>query len=136
VSHLQFAYDTLIFCDATSEKRRHLPCIFLCFEAILGLKINLAKLEIVPVSEVGDVEGLACSLGCRVFSLPMKYLGLSLDAAYRAISIWNDIIEKMEGRLAGWKKLYLSIGGRLTLIKSTLSNLPTYFSFPYSSGSD
>ena len=33
----------------------------------------------------------------------------------------------MERRLAGWKRLYLSKGGRVTLIKSTLSNLPTYF---------
>ena len=28
--------------------------------------------------------------------------------------------------LAGWKKLYLSKGGRLMLLKSTLSSLPTY----------
>ena len=27
----------------------------------------------------------------------------------------------------GWKRLYLSKGGRVILIKSTLSNLPTYF---------
>jgi len=27
----------------------------------------------------------------------------------------------------GWKRLYLSKGGRLTLIKITLSNLPTYY---------
>ena len=32
----------------------------------------------------------------------------------------------VERRLAGWKILYPSKGGRLTLIKSTLSNLPTY----------
>jgi hypothetical protein len=36
-------------------------------------------------------------------------------------------MEKMEKRLAGWKRMYLSKGGRLALIKSTLSNLPTYF---------
>ena len=33
----------------------------------------------------------------------------------------------MERQLAGWKKRYLSKGGRITLIKSTLSSLPTYF---------
>ena len=33
----------------------------------------------------------------------------------------------MERRLAGWKRLYLSKGDSVTLIKSTLSNLPTYF---------
>jgi hypothetical protein len=38
-----------------------------------------------------------------------------------------DIVEKMGRKLAGWKKMYLSKGGRLTLIKSTLSNLATYF---------
>ena len=33
----------------------------------------------------------------------------------------------MERRLAGWKRLYLSKGGRVTLIKCILSNLLTYF---------
>jgi hypothetical protein len=38
----------------------------------------------------------------------------------------NGISEKMERQLAGSKKLYLSMGGRLILLKITLSNLPTY----------
>ena len=33
----------------------------------------------------------------------------------------------MKKWLAGWKRLYLSKGGRLTLLKNTLSSLPTYF---------
>jgi hypothetical protein len=51
----------------------------------------------------------------------MKYLGLPLGASYKNTSIWNGIVEKMEDRLAGWKRLYLSKGGMLTLIKSTFS---------------
>jgi len=57
-----------------------------------GLKINLSKSKLVPVGNVGDIEGLACILGCRVASLPMKYLGLPLGASYKATSICNDII--------------------------------------------
>jgi hypothetical protein len=90
------------------------------------LKINLAKSKIVIVGDVGDVRWLAHILGCRASSLLMKYLGLSLGASYKTTSIWNGIIKKLKRRLAGWKKLYLSKGGRLTLIKSTLFNLPTY----------
>jgi hypothetical protein len=60
-------------------------------------------------------------------SLPTKYLGLLLDAPLKAKFICDIIIEKMERTLVGWKRPYLSKGGRVTLIKNTLSNLPTYF---------
>jgi hypothetical protein len=52
--------------------------LFLCFDAVSGLKINLAKLELVPVGKVENVDGLAGILGCGVASLPLKYLGLPL----------------------------------------------------------
>jgi hypothetical protein len=127
VSHSLFADDTLIFCEACPEQIRYVCLILLCFEAVSGLKVNLGKSELVAVGEVGNVGTLAAYLGCRVAGLPMKYLGLPLGAAYKAAAIWNEVTEKMERRLAGWKKLYLSKGGRVTLIKSTLSNLPTYY---------
>ena len=57
----------------------------------------------------------------------MKYLVLSLGANFMDKTIWNPILEKVERRLAGWKQLYLSKGGKVTLIKSMLSNIPTYF---------
>jgi hypothetical protein len=89
----------------------------------------MSKSEIVPVGDVGDVEELAIILGCGVASLPIKYLGLPFGTKYKNSNIWNSIIERMENRLAGWKRLYLSKGGRLTLILSTLLSLPTYFFF-------
>jgi hypothetical protein len=106
VNHFLFADDTLIFCGAQEEQIQHLRCIFLCFEAASGLRINLGKSEIVPIGEVEDVGRLANLLGCRVGSLPMTYLGLPLGASYKFTSIWNGVIEKMERRLAGWKRMY------------------------------
>jgi hypothetical protein len=59
--------------------------------------------------------------------LPFKYLGLSLGAPFKAKKIWDGVIEKIERRLVSWKMIYSSKGRRITLIKSTHSNLPTYF---------
>jgi hypothetical protein len=89
---------------------------------VSGLKTNLAKSELVPVGNVDNVTELAKILGCGVASLLLKYLGLPFGTSHKAKHIWDDVTEKIERRLASWKMLYLSKGGRLTL-----SNLPTYF---------
>ena len=85
------------------------------------------KSEMVPIGEVADVHALAEILGCKVGTLPMSYLGMPLGASHNSPSIWNPILEKFERKLARRKKLYLFKGGRLMLLKSTLSSLPTYF---------
>ena len=57
----------------------------------------------------------------------MTYLGMPLGASHKSPTIWNPILEKIEWKLARWKKMYLSKGGRVMLLKSTLSSLSTYF---------
>ena len=59
----------------------------------------------------------------------MIYLCMPLGTLYKIAFIWNPILERMEKKLSGWKRLYLSKGGRLTLLKSTLSSLPTDYLF-------
>ncbi|KAG6687567.1 hypothetical protein I3843_11G078000 [Carya illinoinensis] len=76
-----------------------------------GLKINLMKTEMVAVGDVRNIWGLANILGCGVSSLPMKYLGLPLGASFKAKTIWAEVVEKLDRRLAGWKRLYLFRGG-------------------------
>ena len=63
----------------------------------------------------------------QVGSLLMIYLGMPLGTLYKTTSIWNPILERMEKKLSSWKRLYLSKGGRLTLLKRTFSSLPTYY---------
>ena len=80
-----------------------------------------------PIGEVENVDALACILCCKVGRLPMSYLGMPLGAHFKGASIWNPILERVEKKLSGRKRLYLSKGGKLTLLKSTLSSLPTYY---------
>jgi hypothetical protein len=101
--------------------------LLICFEAVSGLKVTMAKSVLVPVGNVDNVVELAGLLECETFSLPLKYLGLPLGDHFKTKSSWDGIVEKFKRRLVSWKRMYLSKGGRVTLIKSTLFNLPMYF---------
>uniref|UniRef100_A0A2N9HE33 Uncharacterized protein n=1 Tax=Fagus sylvatica TaxID=28930 RepID=A0A2N9HE33_FAGSY len=85
------------------------------------------SLKWLPVGNVPDLGNLADILRCKTVQLPINYLGLPLGAKAKSKAIWDPILEKMERKLAGWQRMYLSKGGRVTLIKSTLSSLPTYY---------
>ena len=113
ISHLLFADDTLIFSDANPDHILHLCILFTSFEVILGLKINLCKSEMVPVGPVPDLERLADIMGCKTAQLPMNYFGLPLGAKFMSKAIWDPILEKMERKLVGWKRMYVSKGGEL-----------------------
>ena len=122
-----FGDDTILFCDAEVEQILHVRMLLLCFQAMTGLKVNVLKSEMVPIEEVNNMHALAEILGCRIGTLPITYLGMPLGASHKSPIIWNPILKKIKWKLAGWKKLYLSKGGRVTLLKSTLSSLPTYY---------
>ncbi|RVW46009.1 LINE-1 reverse transcriptase-like [Vitis vinifera] len=126
VSHLLFADDTIIFCEANKEQVSALSWVLAWFEAASGLRINLDKSVLIPVGEVENIEELAVELGCKIGMLPTVYLGLPLGAHHKAVSIWDGVEERMRKRLAQWKRQYISKGGRLTLIKCTMASLPIY----------
>ena len=52
---------------------------------------------------------------------------MPLGAPFKSAAAWNEIEERFRKRLTMWKRQYISKGGRITLIQSTLSNLSIYF---------
>ena len=87
ISHLLFADDTLIFCGADPLQIWHLRAVFIWFQAISRLKINLSKTELVAVGQVPNVNELAAVLSCKVIALPFSYLGLALGASFKQTSV-------------------------------------------------
>ena len=73
-----------------------------------------------------NLEVLGIELGCRIGNLPTTHLGLPLGMRRNSIQVWDVVKKKFRKKLTLQKRQYISKGGRLTLIKSTLSNLPIY----------
>nr|CAN71342.1 hypothetical protein VITISV_002439 [Vitis vinifera] len=92
-----------------------------------GFIRGFKKSEIIPVGDVEDMDRADAVFGCKVGNFPITYLGLPLGAPHNSCSVWDVVEERFKRNLATRKKQYFSKGGRLTLIKSTLSNLPIYF---------
>ncbi|KAL7195785.1 hypothetical protein ACSBR1_035923 [Camellia fascicularis] len=128
LSHLQFADDTLMFCNPNWDEITNLKRILSCFELISGLKINYQKSVICGIGINREFTSqVAEFFNCKMKILPINYLGMPLGANPKRVSTWEPIIDKVKKRLASWKKRYLSLGGRITLIKSILSSLPLYY---------
>ncbi|GKB43988.1 RNA-directed DNA polymerase, eukaryota, reverse transcriptase zinc-binding domain protein [Tanacetum coccineum] len=74
-----------------------------------------------------EVDSTAAIVGCSMFSPPSKYLGVQVGANMSRLSSWHEVEAKISSRLSRWKLKTLSIGGRLTLLKSVLSSIPLYY---------
>lgn len=92
------------------------------------LQIDFSKSSLCGVNvPQQDVALLAQVMGCKVESLPIKYLGLPLGANPRRIKTWDPVIVNIEKKLAVWKQRVSTTGGRLTLINSSMGSLPVYY---------
>ena len=78
ISRLLYADDTILFCDADPNQLIYVRMVLTCFEAITGLRVNMAKSEMVSVGEVQNIYELANSLCCHIGNLPSSYLGMPL----------------------------------------------------------
>nr|GEW64351.1 RNA-directed DNA polymerase, eukaryota [Tanacetum cinerariifolium] len=101
LSHLFYADDAVFIGQWDKSNISTLVNVLNCFFLASGLKINLHKSKLMGI-------------GVKVGGIPSRS------------NFWEDVIDKISPRLSKWKLKTLSIGGRLTLIKSVLSSMPLY----------
>lgn len=96
--------EPLSFVGPILTTSKALQALSLCFEGVSGLKVKLATSELVLMENVPNVLNFTNILGCKVSILPMKYLGLPLRASFKLQSIENGVWEKIDCKLASWKR--------------------------------
>lgn len=65
------------------------------------------------------------------YTTPDPNQGLVLYKVFYSSSFWDPVINKVSRRLDGWKKVFLFLRRRTTLIQFCLSHIPSYF-LPFS----
>ncbi|GJU99732.1 RNA-directed DNA polymerase, eukaryota, reverse transcriptase zinc-binding domain protein [Tanacetum coccineum] len=127
ISHLFYADDVVFLGEWNDRNVRSLLNVLKCFYLASGLKININKSKIMGMGvPSGNVDLAANLVGCSILHTPFNYLGVKVGSNMNRICEWDDIISKVSSRLSKWKLKTLSIGGRLTLLKSVLSSIPLY----------
>ncbi|GJY98969.1 putative RNA-directed DNA polymerase, eukaryota, reverse transcriptase zinc-binding domain protein [Tanacetum coccineum] len=110
------------------DNARNLCRILRCFNMASGLKVNFSKSKFFGIGVTRDEVSRFASILCfQPSSFPFVYLGLPIGANMNKTCNWKPIIEKFRKRLTAWKARSLSFGGRLTLVKSVLGSLGTYY---------
>jgi hypothetical protein len=123
---VQYADDTLLIMPAEFQLL-NLKNILGAYSVSTRLKVNYSKSSIIPINvESEKMEELVSVLGCQVGSMPFTYLGLPLGTTRPSVQDFLPLLNRIERRMMGISSL-LSYAGRLIMVNSVLSALPTFY---------
>uniref|UniRef100_A0A2N9FYX5 Reverse transcriptase domain-containing protein n=1 Tax=Fagus sylvatica TaxID=28930 RepID=A0A2N9FYX5_FAGSY len=120
LTHLFFADDSLLFCQASLANGEALINILQLYEEASGQQLNRAKTSLFFTK---NTPGVMRQLIKNLFQVPEikchdKYLGLPSFVGRSKKEAWR--------RIFGWKEKILSKAGREILIKAVAQSIPTY----------
>ena len=128
LNHLCFANDLFLFCKGDLGSVQAIYNTLCSFHLISGMRINLAKSEIycagISPSVTADILN---GLGFRMGQLPIRYLGIPLISRKIRNADCKLLIEKITARINHWSSKWLTYAGRVSLIKSVLQSICTFW---------
>lgn len=100
ITHQQFVYNTMLFCQATLKETQSIRQSLNNFMEASGTKINNEKSWILFFNTQGNFKNyLARILDFNTGSLPSKYLGMPLYDNPPRNNCWQNILQKLQGKL-------------------------------------
>lgn len=128
ISHPFFADDVILFAKTDTTSITTMNKILTLFSNILGQKISLVKSKIYCSfnTPIHLKDQLISSFGINLTSNLGPYLGFPLSSSRLNKTSFNFLIDKVSSKLQAWENSFLSLPGRVTLIKSTLASIPLH----------
>jgi mannosylglycoprotein endo-beta-mannosidase len=122
-----YADDAALFINPTKEDLETVAEILDLFGKASGLVTNRLKSAAYPIRCEGlDLDEILEGFSCPVQTFPCTYLGLPLHYKQLRRVNFQPLIDKMANRLPLWKGKFLNRAGRLKLLNTSLSTIPTY----------
>jgi hypothetical protein len=123
---IQYADDTIIFMKASQRELLCLKALLETYGQSTGLRVNYSKSGLVPLNmSEQHAEFMAGVFGCKIYGMPFPYLGLPMGSTKPRFEDFSPLMDRIERRLIGISSL-LTHAGKLELVNSVLSSLPTY----------
>ena len=128
ISHLFFADDTFLFCQATKRDLDVIQSILVLYEKASGQKLNREKTTVFFSKATPAVRKIEIinELGVSEVREYEKYLGLLAVVGRKKNVSLNFIKERVWNKLQGWKENLLSQVGREVLLKAVVQAIPTF----------
>lgn len=129
VNHALFDDDSLLLGGPSSRIANSFKTILQKFCSIFGALISERKSIVYGWNtEQHAIDRIASDLGFNGYAdwEKIKYLGLPLTMGSNRNHWWEEVISKFKKKIAAWGGFWLTTGGKLTLIRSILSALPTF----------
>ena len=128
VSHLLFADDSIIFCQASILECERVLKVLEDYERNLGQKVNKEKTALHFSRDTSrEVQNqVKQKFGAKIVRQHEKYLGLPPLVGRGKRKAFNQIKDQVGRKIAGWKGKLLSNTGREILIKAMTQATPTY----------
>ena len=128
ISHLFFANDLILFAKATFAEATTLKSVVDQYCSWSGQAINISKSSLpfsknTPSSSIHSISGI---FQYKRMLSSSKYLGLPLSIGRSKTCAFQDILEKVSGKIEGWRAKTLSQAERFVLIRSVASTIPSY----------
>jgi hypothetical protein len=124
---IQYMDDTIIVMKAAQRELLCLKALLETFAQATWLRINFAKFGLVPINLTPEkAEIMAGTLGCKIQTMLFTYLGLPMGSTKPKVEHFAPLMNRAERQLTSMSSL-LTYAGKLQLVNSVLSSLPTFY---------